>query len=307
MLDRMRQNTLGRSELTVSAVGLGCNNFGRRLDRAGTRAVIDAALDAGITFLDTANIYGGAGASERLIGEALDGRRDRVVLATKFGMAMDGDREGEPRGSRAYARRALEASLERLRTDRVELLYYHEPDGVTPLAETLGALGELADEGKVSTFGISNVSAAELREAAAHGDPRLVAVQNEYSLLERAAERELLPLAHELGISFVPYFPLARGLLSGKFRRGEQPPAGTRLADAPERLTDAAFDRVEVLEAFASARGHTLLELAFAGLASRPGVASVIAGAMRPEQVAANAAAGDWELSAGDLAALDEL
>ena len=161
----MRQNPLGRSGLTVSAVGLGCNNFGRRLDRAGTRAVIDAALDAGITFLDTADIYGGEGASERLIGEALEGRRDRVVLATKFGAEMGGG--GEPRGSRAYARRALEASLERLRTDRVDLLYYHQPDGVTPLAETVGALAELADEGKIRAFGVSNLDAAQLREAAA--------------------------------------------------------------------------------------------------------------------------------------------
>ena len=180
----MREQPLGRSGLAVSAVGLGCNNFGRRLDRAGTRAVIDAALDAGITFLDTADIYGGDGASERLIGEALEGRRDRVVLATKFGMALSGD-TGEPRGSRAYARRALEASLERLRTDRVDLLYYHEPDGVTPLAETLGALGELADEGKIRAFGVSNLDADQLREAAAAGDTRLAALQNEYSLIER--------------------------------------------------------------------------------------------------------------------------
>src|SRR5215216_208013 len=184
----MRQNQLGRSNLAVSVVGLGCNNFGRRLDRAGTRAVIDAALDARITFLDTADIYGGGGASERLIGELLEGRRERVVVATKFGMAM-GDDGGEPRGSRGYARRSLDGSLRRLRTDRVELLYYHEPDGVTPLTETLGALAELADEGKIRAFGVSNLDAAQLREAAAFGDPRLVALQNEYNLLERAAER----------------------------------------------------------------------------------------------------------------------
>jgi aryl-alcohol dehydrogenase-like predicted oxidoreductase len=297
----MRHNRLGSSELEVSAVGLGGNNFGGRLDRAGARAVIDAALDAGITFLDTADVYGGGGNSERLIGEALDDRRDRVVLATKFGM---GDGGG---GSRAYARGALEASLERLRTDRVDLLYYHEPDGVTPLAETLGALGELADEGKIRVYGVSNMDAEQLRAAIAHGDRRLVALQNEYSLLERAAERDVLPLAHEHRIGFVPYFPLARGLLTGKFRRGEPPPAGTRLAASPQRLTDAAFDRVEALEAFASERGRTLLELAIAGLASQPGVASVIAGAMSPEQVAANAAAGDWELADDDLAALAEL
>jgi aryl-alcohol dehydrogenase-like predicted oxidoreductase len=302
----MREQQLGRSGLTVSAVGLGCNNFGRRLDAAGTRAVMYAALDAGVTFLDTADIYGGDGASERLIGEALGGRRDRVVLATKFGMALSGD-SGEPRGSRAYARRALEASLLRLRTDRVDLLYYHEPDGVTPLAETLGALGELADEGKIRAYGVSNLDAAQLREAAALGDPRLAALQNEYSLLERDAERELLPLCREHGIGFVPYFPLALGLLTGKFRRGEEPPANTRMASRREMLTDAVFDRIEALEAFAAERGHTLLELAIAGLASQPGVASVIAGAMTAEQVAANAAAGAWELGSGDLEALAAL
>jgi aryl-alcohol dehydrogenase-like predicted oxidoreductase len=302
----MREQALGRSGLTVSPVGLGCNNFGRRLDRAGTRAVIDAALEHGVTFFDTADIYGGDGASERLIGEALEGRRDRVVLATKFGMELSGE-TGEPRGSRAYARRALEASLERLRTDRVDLLYYHEPDGVTPLAETLGALGELADEGKIRAYGVSNVDAGQLREAIAAGDDRLAALQDEYSLLERGAERELLPLCREHGIGFVPYFPLAMGLLTGKFRRGEEPPANTRLASRRERLTDAAFDRVEALEAFARERGRSLLELAFAGLASQPAVASVIAGAMTPEQIAANAAAGEWELSPGDLEALARL
>jgi aryl-alcohol dehydrogenase-like predicted oxidoreductase len=302
----MRQNPLGRSELTVSAVGLGCNNFGRRLDRAGTRAVIDAALDAGIAFLDTADVYGGDGASERLIGEALEGRRDRVVLATKFGLELSGD-SGEPRGSRAYARRALDASLERLRTDRVDLFYYHEPDGVTPLEETLGALGELADEGKIRAFGVSNLDAAQLREAIALGDPRLAALQNEHNLLERGAERELLPLCREHGIGFVPYFPLARGMLTGKFRRGEPPPGSSRMADRPDLLTDAVFDRLDVLAAFAAERGHTLLELAFAGLASQPGIASVIAGAMTPEQVAANAAAASWELSTDDLEALAAL
>ena len=295
MLRPMRQNVLGRSGLSVSAVGLGCNNFGRRLDRAGTRAVIDAALDAGITFFDTADVYGGDGASERLIGAALLGRRDRVVLATKFGLEMSGD-SGEPRGSRAYARRSVEASLARLRTDRIDLLYYHEPDGVTPLAETLGALGELADEGRIRAFGVSNLDAVQLREAIGHGDTRPAALQNEYNLLERDAERELLPLCREHGIGFVPYFPLARGMLTGKFRRGEPPPTGSRMADRPDLLTDAVFDRLEALEAFASERGHTLLELAFAGLLAQPAVSSVIAGATKPEQVRANAAAGAWEL-----------
>ena len=296
MLRPMGQNALGRSGLSVSAVGLGCNNFGRRLDRVGTRAVIDAALDAGITFLDTADIYGGDGASERLMGEALEGRRDRVVLATKLGIALSGD-SGEPRGRRAYVRRALEASLARLRTDRVDLLYYHEPDGVTPLAETLGALGELADEGRIRAFGVSNLDAVQLREAIAHGDTRPAALQNEYNLLERDAERELLPLCREHGIGFVPYFPLARGRLTGKFRRGEPPPASSRMAERPDLLTDVVFDRIEALERFAAERGHGLLELAIAGLLAQPGVASVIAGAMSPEQIAANAAAGAWELA----------
>jgi aryl-alcohol dehydrogenase-like predicted oxidoreductase len=301
----MRQNELGRSGLTVSAVGLGCNNFGRRLDATGARAVIDAALDAGITHLDTADIYGG-GASERFIGEALGDRRDRVVLATKFG--MDTGRDGAvPRGSRRYVRRAIEGSLQRLRTDRVDLYYYHEPDGITPLAETLGALAELAEEGKIRTFGVSNVDADQRRDVASVGDERLAAVQNEYNLLERAAEAELLPLAHELGIGFVPFFPLAMGLLTGKFRRGEPPQAGTRLESRPERFTDATFDRIEALAAFARERDHTLLELAFAGLASQPGLASVIAGAMTPDQVRRNAAAADWELGADDRAALAEV
>jgi aryl-alcohol dehydrogenase-like predicted oxidoreductase len=233
----------------------------------------------------------------------LQGRRDRVVLATKFGMAMDGD-AGEPRGSRAYARRAVEASLARLRTDRIDLLYYHEPDGVTPLAETVGALRELVDEGKIRTYGMSNLDAAQLREAAAHGDERFAALQNEYNLLERAAEEETLPLCRELGVGFVPYYPLASGLLTGKFRRGAPPPEGTRLAGRPDRLAAADFDRIEALEAFARERGHSLLELAIAGLAAQPGVASVIAGAMDPAQVAANAAAGEWRLGADDVAAL---
>jgi aryl-alcohol dehydrogenase-like predicted oxidoreductase len=302
----MRQNELGRSGLTVSAVGLGCNNFGRRLDARGTRAVIDAALDAGITHFDTADIYGGAGASERLIGETLGDRRDRIVLATKFGMDLGGD-GGTPRGSRDYARRAVEGSLQRLRTDVIDLLYYHEPDGVTPLAETIGALGELVDEGKIRAFGVSNVDAAQLREAAALGGARLAAVQNEYNLLERAAEAEMLPLAEDLGVGFVPYFPLASGLLTGKFRRGEAPPANTRMAARSDRLTDGVFDRIEALESFAAERDHSLLELAFAGLAAQPGVASVIAGAMSPEQVRRNVEAGGWQLGAEDRAALAEV
>jgi aryl-alcohol dehydrogenase-like predicted oxidoreductase len=298
----MRSEPLDGSDLRVSRVGLGCNNFGGRLDLDRTREVVDAALDAGITFFDTADIYGNRGGSERFLGELLEGRRDRVVLATKFGHDM-GDGFN---GSGEYARRALEASLERLRTDHVDLLYYHRPDGVTPIAETLGAMQELVTEGLARAIGCSNFSAAQLAEADelahANGGPRFVAVQNEYSLLERDAEEDVLPLAQRLGVGFVPYFPLASGLLTGKYRRGEPRPKGTRLEG--REIDDATFDRLEGLEAFAQERGRSLLELAIAALASQPGVPSVIAGATSAEQVRTNAAAADWELSADELAEL---
>ena len=292
----MHSQELDSSGLQVTRVGLGCNNFGGRLDLERTRAVVEAALEAGITFLDTADIYGGGG-SERFLGEILEGRRDHVVLATKFGLGPD---EGMARGSREYMRRALAASLERLRTDYVDVYYYHQPDGITPVAETVGAMRELVEEGRVRAIGVSNFSVEQLDEAVAAGP--VAALQNHYSLLDRDAEADVLPRCAELGVGFVPYFPLSSGLLTGKYRRGEPPP-GTRLAGRPEALTDEVFDRVEALEAFAQARGHTLLELAIAGLASQPGVASVIAGATKPEQVRANAAA-EWELSADNLAAL---
>jgi len=297
----MRSHELDSSGLQVTRVGLGCNNFGGRLDLERTRAVVDAALEAGITFLDTADIYGGGG-SERFLGESLEGRRDQVVLATKFGMGPD---EGMARGSREYMRRALAGSLERLRTDYVDVYYYHQPDGVTPVAETVAAMLELVEEGSVRAIGVSNFTVAQLDEAVAAGP--VAALQNHYNLLEREAEADVLPRCAELGVGFVPYFPLASGLLTGKYRRGESPPSGTRLSGRAEVLTGEAFDRIEALEAFAGERGHTLLELAIAGLASRAGVASVIAGATRPEQVRANVAAGDWELSADDLAALRDL
>jgi aryl-alcohol dehydrogenase-like predicted oxidoreductase len=300
---------LGRSDLRVSRVGLGCNNFGGRLDLERTRAVVDAALDAGVTFLDTADSYGNRGGSERFLGELLQGRRDRVVLATKVGSDMGTD-GGVPRGSRAYVVPAVDASLERLRVDHVDLLYYHRPDGVTPLAETIGALQEVVDAGKARWLGCSNLTAAQLDEAVAAdraGGSRLVALQNEYSLLERGAERDVLPRCVELGLGFVPYFPLASGLLTGKYRRGEPAPAGSRLERRIESTDAAVWDRVEALERFAAARGRTLLELAIAGLASRPGVASVIAGATRPGQVRQNAAAAGWRLDARELAELDAL
>jgi aryl-alcohol dehydrogenase-like predicted oxidoreductase len=298
----MRLQELGSSGIRVSRVGLGCNNFGGRLDLDRTRAVVEAALDAGITFLDTADIYGGDGTSERFLGEILEGRRDQVVLATKFGMGPD---EGMARGSREYMRYALANSLERLRTDYVDVYYYHQPDGITTVAETVAAMLELVEEGRVRAIGVSNFTVEQLDEAVAAGP--IAALQNRYNLLEREAEADVLPRSAELGVGFVPYFPLASGLLTGKYRRGEPPPAGTRLSGRPEVLTDQAFDRIEGLEAFAQARGHTVLELAIAGLASQPGVSSVIAGATTPEQVRANAASAEWELSADDLAELRDL
>jgi aryl-alcohol dehydrogenase-like predicted oxidoreductase len=303
----MRYGRLG--ELEVSVVGLGCNNFGGRVDFAGTKAVVDAALDAGINHLDTANIYGNKGGSERFLGELLEGRRDQVVLATKFGMDM-GDGE-TARGRRDYVRRALEDSLGRLRTDRVDLLYYHRPDGVTPFEETLEAMNELADEGKARQLAVSNLTVEQLDEvvaiAAQEGLTPVVALQNEYSLLEREAERDVLPRCRELGLGFVPYFPLASGMLTGKYRRGEAPPEGTRLHGQDDRLTPEVFDTIERLEGFARERGHSLLELAIAALASRPEIPSVIAGATRAEQVRANAAAAEWMLDAEELAALSRL
>jgi aryl-alcohol dehydrogenase-like predicted oxidoreductase len=297
----MKQADLG--PLAVSRVGLGCNNFGGRLDLGRTRAVVDAALDAGVTFLDTADVYGNRGDSERFLGEVLSGRRERVVLATKFGNDMgDGERA---RGSHAYLRRAVEASLERLRTDRVDLLYYHRPDGITPIAATIGAMTELVQEGKARAIGVSNFGVRQLEEAVEAGD--VAALQNEYSLLERGAESDVLPRCRDLGVGFVPYFPLASGLLTGKYRRGEPPPEGTRLAGRPGALTDDAFDAVEVLEEFARERGLSLLELAIAALASTPGVASVIAGATTPAQVRTNAAAAEKVLTAEDLDALAEV
>ncbi|MEJ5945588.1 aldo/keto reductase [Pseudokineococcus basanitobsidens] len=314
----MEMRNLGSSGLRVSAVGLGCNNFGGRLDQAATTAVVDACLEHGITFFDTADIYGGQGASEEALGAALEGRRDDVVLGTKFGMDMGGlygDDFGA-RGSRRYLRRAVEGSLRRLRTDHVDLLQYHRPDGVTPLEETLTAMGELVTEGKVRYLGTSNLAAWQVADASwtartEHLAP-FVSEQSEYSLLRRGAEAELLPACAAHGVGFLPYFPLASGLLTGKYRRGEQAPDGTRLSGdmGPSWLTDEAFDVAEAVASFAEQRGRSMLDVAFAGLLARPEVSSVIAGATKPEQVAANAAAGSWAMSAQDSAdlrdALDE-
>jgi aryl-alcohol dehydrogenase-like predicted oxidoreductase len=298
---------VGNSGVRVSRVGLGCNNFGGRVDLAGTRAVVDAALDSGITFFDTADIYGGSGGSERMLGEILQGRRDRVAIATKFGKEMgDGSTS---RGTSEYVHRALEASLERLETDYVDLYYLHEPDPTTPIEETLGALDELVREGKVRAIGCSNFSLEEVAEAdeAARGRglTRFAAVQNYYNLLRRDDDEDVIPLCRRLGIAYVPYFPLASGLLTGKYRRGEPAPEGTRLAG--RSIDDATFRRVDALERFAEERGHSLLELAVSALASMPGVPSVIAGATKPEQVRANAAAASWHLTDDELDALAAL
>jgi aryl-alcohol dehydrogenase-like predicted oxidoreductase len=305
----MRTRQLGTGGTEVSVVGLGCNNFGMRVDLEGTRAVVDAALDAGVTLFDTADIYGNKGGSEEFLGEVLEGRRDRVILATKFGGDM-GDGE-KARGSRAFVHKAIEASLARLRTDYVDLYQYHTPDNVTPFEETFGALDELVRDGKVRYVGHSNLEPAQIEEVDAlareRGFARPVSAQNQYSLLRREAEEELLPTCERLGIGFLPYFPLASGLLTGKYKRGQPPPEGARLSDREDALTDDKLDRVEALERYASERGLTLLQVAIGGLLAQPAVASVIAGATKPEQVRANVEAGAWEPSAEDLAALNAL
>jgi len=303
----MRTRRLGADGPEVSVVGLGCNNFGMRVDLDGTRAVVDAALDSGITLLDTADIYGNKGGSESFLGEVLEGRRDRVLLATKFGGDMgDGT---TARGSRDYIRKAIDASLRRLRTDYVDVYQYHTPDRVTPFEDTFGALDELVREGKVRYVGHSNLSAEHVEEvdalARANGWARPVSAQNRYSLLHRDPENDLLPTCERLGLGVLPYFPLASGLLTGKYRRGGARPEGTRLADRDEVFTDETFDKLEALEGFADERRVSLLEVAIGGLLGRPVVSSVIAGATKPEQVRANAAAGAWQPTAEDMAALD--
>jgi aryl-alcohol dehydrogenase-like predicted oxidoreductase len=297
--------------LEVSVVGLGCNNFGSRIDEAQTKVVVDAAIDAGVTFFDTADIYGGT-LSEEYLGWILGPRRDRIVLATKFGMRVD---DAHPGGAdAAYIRSEVEESLRRLRTDRIDLYQLHTPDDDTPIAETLATLDELVQAGKVREIGCSNLTASQLREAevaAADTAAHFVSVQNELNLLDRADETDGLVGAAELGIAYIPFAPLASGLLTGKFRRGEPPPPGTRIANWGERgreiLNDTTFDRVEALTSFAKERGHTLLELSFAWLLAQEPVTSVIAGATSPEQVAANASAGTWRLEPEDLVELARL
>jgi aryl-alcohol dehydrogenase-like predicted oxidoreductase len=315
-MSEMTYRRLGQSGLVVSAVGLGCNNFGRKLDADGTRAVVDAAFDAGITLFDTADIYGDPhGASEQTLGAALKGRRDEIVLATKFGMDMGG-LNGADRGalgSRGYIIRAVESSLRRLDTDYIDLYQIHRPDEETPIDETLAALDDLVRAGKVRYLGNSNFTGWQIADAdwtaRSAGRTPFISAQNQYSLLHREVEAEVISACERFGLGFLPFFPLDSGLLSGKYSRGQKAPAGTRLSlDRYQRWLDAApWDTIEALEAFGAERGHSLLEVAIAGLAAQPAVTSVIAGATTPEQVRQNAAAGAWQLTREDVAALDEL
>ncbi|MFD0355505.1 aldo/keto reductase [Streptomyces sp. NPDC127110] len=309
----MRYVPLGTSGLKVSAVGSERHNLPPRLDARATGAVGDAALDSGSTFLDTADIYGGRGGSESHLGQALKGRRDQVVLATKFGydgVDMGYGPAAGSRGGRAYIRRAVEESLRRLDTDHIDLYQLHSPDPATPVAETLAALTELVAEGKIRYIGHSNLSGWQLAEAAhtarETGAAPFVSAQNEWSLLQRSAERELVPAARHYGLGVLPYFPLANGLLTGKIRRGAPVPAGSRLEGRDGYLTEERLDTVEALAAIAEKHGRSLLELAIGWLSAQPGCSSVIAGATSPEQVRANAAAAERPLEAELLAEIDE-
>jgi aryl-alcohol dehydrogenase-like predicted oxidoreductase len=302
----MDTRTIG--SLTVSLVGLGCNNFGMRMDEAATQAVVDACFDNGITLFDTADVYGG-GLSEEFLGKALGDRRGQAVVATKFGSGR-----AEHGGRPDYVKECCEASLRRLGTDVIDLYQIHRPDDTTPHDDTLGALNDLVTEGKVREIGCSNFDGTRMdaaaKAAADRGTARYASVQNQLSLLDRRGEADLLAACERHGLGILPYFPLASGMLTGKYRRDAEPPAGTRLAGVPaerrERaMSDKAFDVVERLEEFATAQGHTILELAMSWLAGLPSMASVIAGATSPDQVKANAASVGWKLSADERAEVD--
>lgn len=307
----MKVRRLGNSGLKVSVIGLGCNNFGMRIDQAQTQTVVDTAIDAGITLFDTADIYGGT-QSEVFLGKALGKRRHEIILATKFGMPIGQD----PRkrgGSRKWIMTAVEDSLRRLGTDYIDLYQHHQPDADTPVDETLRALDDLVTHGKVRYLGNSNYTGWQIADAdwSAAGLTRFVSAQNLYSLMERDVEREVLPACDHFGLGFLPFFPLASGLLSGKYKRGVAPPEGTRLAAWGARgqaaMSDANFDKVEALEAWAAARGHTLLELAFAWLLGHETVSSVIAGATTADQVKANAATAGWRLTPEEVTEVSAL
>lgn len=312
----MEKRVLGRSGLEVSVVGLGCNNFGgmiKSLDTEAARKVVFAALDAGITLLDTSDSYGVNGGSESTLGEILGDRRKDVVLATKFASPLNREKSTRYNGSRGYIMGAVEDSLRRLKTDYIDLYQYHFPDPLTPIEETLRALDDLVKQGKVRYLGCSNLPAWQLVDAGwtsrHNGLNSLLSTQAEYNLISRSAETELFPAMRSTGMTLLPYFPLASGLLTGKYRKGQELPADTRMSMAYFKagLTEANLDKVEKLIAFSEARGRSILELAFSWLASQPIVSSVIAGATRPEQVVANAAAASWKLTAEELAEVDTI
>jgi len=308
----MTYRQLGDSGLTVSVVGVGCNAFGRRIDAGRATSVVHTALDQGITLFDTADTYG-RGESETILGRALGNRRSDAVVATKFGTDMAGANGPDwgVRGSRRYIRKAVEASLRRLGTDWIDLYQMHEPDPRTPIDETLAALHELVLEGKIRYIGSSNFAAWQVIDAdwvaRSAGYERFISAQNKYSIYDRAAERELVPACEQVGVGILPYYPLEYGLLTGKYRRGESAPEGSRLADRTDLLERADFDRLEAIERFAAERGISMLDVAIGGLAAQPAVASVIAGVTRPEQVMANVAAGSWQPTVEDLAVLDAI
>ncbi len=310
----MRYLPLGESGLVVSAVGLGCNNFGGRIDVDASRAVVDAAIEAGVTLLDTSDTYGQNGGSESALGQILSGRRDKVVLATKFGHQKADMGYGPAvgaKGGRAYIRRAVTESLRRLRTDYIDLYQLHTPDPVTPVEETIAALHELVAEGKVRYLGHSNFSGWQLADAAhlaaRNGQTPFISAQNHWSLLERATEAEVVPAARHFGLGVLPYFPLANGLLTGKVRQGQAIPPGTRLASRDGYVTPDKLAKVENLITWAQDHGVTILDVAIGALAAQPGCSSVIAGATSPEQVKANAAAAEWIPTAAELAEINDI
>lgn len=314
----MEQRRLGESGLVVSAVGLGCNNLGRpgtaTESLAGSRAVVDRALESGITFFDVADVYGAPrGRSEELLGQALDGRRDHAVIATKFGMDMQGSNgpDFSARGSRRYVRRAVESSLRRLNTEWIDLYQLHRPDPYTPLEETLSVLDDLVREGKIRYIGHCNLAGWQTVDAswtaANSGMTSPVSAQNHYSLLEREAEREVIPACAKFGVGLIPYFPLANGLLTGKYQQGQDPPAGSRLAGRERLLADAPWERIERLRSFAEQRGISMIAVAIGWLAAQSAVGSVISGATSPEQIENNARAGQWRPTAADLEEIDAI
>ncbi len=309
----MQYRNLGRSGLQVSVVGLGCNNFGGRLDVDQTRTVVDKAIDLGINLLDTADVYGGAGKSEEQLGEVLKGRRHEVVLATKFASPM-GEGPMQRGGSRQHIVQAVEDSLRRLQTDYIDLYQMHRPDASTPIDETLRALDDLVRAGKVRYIGNSNFTGWQVVEAhylcEKHNLTPFISAQNEYNLLDRRIERELVPACDKYGVGILPFFPLASGFLTGKYRQGQEPPQGARLSSGPMAgrvLNEGNFAVLGRLEDFAQQRGHTILELAIGWLASQSHVPSVIAGATKPEQVEANVAAAEWTLTPEEIAEVDSI